>query len=77
MYETGLSVPQNYEESSLWYSKATKNDMDIAQNNLGILYINGLGVSRDYKIATKLFKRASKHDLPEAWNNLAYMYLTV
>src|SRR6266567_4415080 len=46
----------------------------VAQNNLGLMYLNGKGVARDYGKAFALFEQAAKQG--DAWgiNNLGGLY---
>ena len=46
----------------------------MAQNNLGILYLNGKGVGRDVNAAFKLFEQAASQGDGWGLNNLGGMY---
>ena len=47
----------------------------IAQNNLGVLYLQGRGVHKDLGAARVWFERAAAHKLPGAMHNLGMLYL--
>ncbi len=47
----------------------------IAQNNLGVLYLQGRGTQRDYGYARVWFERAAQRGLAGAMYNLGIMYL--
>ena len=53
---------------------ATRDD-PVAQNNLGVLYLNGDGVPRDYALARSWFEKAAALDLAGAMFNLGMVYL--
>lgn len=47
----------------------------IAQNNLGVLYLQGRGVPKDLGAARVWFERAAAQKLPGAMHNLGILYL--
>ena len=46
----------------------------MAQNNLGLMYLNGEGVPKDPAQAAKWYFRAAELGLAEAQTSLGYMY---
>lgn len=42
-----------------WYLKATKQENDVAQVNIGVLNKNGQGVPQDYAKAAEWFSKAA------------------
>ena len=57
-----------------WYRKAAEGKLAVAQNNLGILYLNGKGVERNVSEAFKLFESAARQGDGWGLNNLGGMY---
>ncbi|MSR14458.1 MAG: sel1 repeat family protein [Gammaproteobacteria bacterium] len=47
----------------------------IAQNNLGVLYLQGKGIGQDYGYARQWFEQAAANGLPGAMHNLGIMHL--
>jgi TPR repeat protein len=47
MYHTGLGVPQDYAEATLWYRRAAEQGNPGCQFLLGFLYSTGRGVPKD------------------------------
>ena len=74
-YETALRewtlVAESEGFSSLLYSK---NDVLLAQHNLGMMYTFGHGVSKNYKTALKWHKLAAEQGNPFSQNSLGQMY---
>ena len=51
-----------------------RRQLAVAQNNLGILYLNGKGVERNVAEAFKLFEQAANQGDGWGLNNLGGMY---
>ena len=74
MYEKGLGVSQDQDESRKWYRlAAAQGDVD-AQFSLGVSYYNGLGVARDFAEALKWFRLAVAQGHVGAQFGLGTMY---
>jgi TPR repeat protein len=41
MYEKGVGVKQNYQDTLKWYTKAAEQGDALAQNNLGLIHARG------------------------------------
>jgi len=57
-----------------YYRMAAEQGNSLAQNNLGVMYIQGRGVPRDDKRAVELFRQGAEQDYEVAQNNFGYMY---
>ena len=68
--------PQDYAEAAKWYRVAADNNVDGAQNNLGLLYEHGRGVPQDYAEAMKWYLKAAVQGDADAQTNLGNMYWT-
>jgi uncharacterized protein len=74
LYENGLGVDQDYQESANWYRRAADQGDAFAQGNLGYLYENGLGVPQNYGTAADWYRRAADQGNSYAQNSLGYLY---
>ena len=74
MYEHGQSVPQDFEQALIWYSKAADQGDPDAQSNLGTMYAKGWGVPQDYAQAVVLYRQAGERGNAGAQSNLGLMY---
>jgi hypothetical protein len=45
--EDGFTALQDFRQAHAWYRRAAEQGSILAQNNLGLLYVNGQGVPRD------------------------------
>jgi TPR repeat protein len=59
IYEQGLGVAQNYDESLHWYRMAADQGDRDAQMKLGYLYWQGRGAPRDQSEALRCFRQAA------------------
>lgn len=73
-YFSGQGVTQNYDEATMWLTKAAKKNYAPAQSKLALCYITGTGVLKDYKKAWELVQKAMKKDNAEAYYIAANMY---
>jgi uncharacterized protein len=48
MYQSGLGVPQRYEDAVAWYRLAADQGLEDGQYDLGVMYFNGQGVPQNY-----------------------------
>ncbi len=62
----GSGVPQDYAEAFRWFGKAAEANLDIAQYNLGIMYLKGVYVEKDREAARKYFTLAAQNGHAEA-----------
>lgn len=61
-----------------WLEKAAKSDCDVAQFNLGILYLSGnqeLSLDKDYSKAVEYFKLAANKGNSDANTGLGFCYM--
>lgn len=70
MYEKGNIGKISYVKAYEWYKKAAKQDYGIAQNNLGLLYLNGHGIDENRQLAKLWFESACKNRCSEGCKNL-------
>lgn len=61
MFQAGLGMEPEYEESLRWLRKAADQGYGRAENYLGAMYRTGRGVERDLEKALRYFKRAMEH----------------
>lgn len=62
----GSGVEQNHAEAFRWFSYAASQNLDIAQYNLGIMYLKGVHVEKDREMAQKYFTLAAQNGHEEA-----------
>lgn len=72
--ETGLLLPQNYEDAVHLYYLAARAKNPVAYNNLAWMYLNGYGVKKDISEAAKWFLKAAKSGVSLAMVNLGNIY---
>ena len=65
---------QDYREAAKWYRFAAEQGDALAQESLGVAYVNGQGVAQDYSEAVKWFRLGAEQGNAEAQNNLGAMY---
>jgi tetratricopeptide (TPR) repeat protein len=66
MYENGLGVKQDFEESLKWYNMAAENGHVLAQYSLACKYQEGEGVNVDTQEAIRWYKKAAQQDFEPA-----------
>ena len=74
LYEGGIEVQRNLEESAKWYRVAAERGFAEAQNSLGSMYQAGEGVPRDYAEAIRWYSLAADQGHAVATKNLGYMH---
>lgn len=74
MYDQGQTVPQDYRQAVIWYTRGAEQGDADAQACLGVLYKEGLGVPQDYQRAIQLYTKAAVQGHAKAQVNLAVMY---
>jgi uncharacterized protein len=62
--------------ATMWLSKAATQGDVIAENALGIMYLNGQGVIADESLAAAWFLKAAEQGHQGAQANLCYLYQT-
>ena len=70
MYEQGDNGDLSYAKAYEWYQKAANQDYGIAQNNLGLLYLNGQGIQENHRLAKRWFTVACENRCSEGCKNL-------
>lgn len=73
-YNKGQGVPQDYEKTVFWYTKAAEQGIAVAQKNLGASYANGQGVPQDYEKAVYWFSKAAEQGNATAQSILGEYY---
>lgn len=75
-FQAGLDAYQKgdyVEAAKQWRPLADQGD-DVAQYNLGLLYLDGHGVPQSVTEAANWFRRAAEQDYAQAQHNLGAMY---
>ena len=67
-------VQQDYNEATMWLTKASKKKYAPAQVSLAYCYLYGAGVMKDYAKAWELANKAANQDHAGAHYLLAQMY---
>ena len=70
----GQGVPQDDEQTVVWFRKAAEQGHAFAQNNLAMMYIAGRGLPQDAEEAAAWYRKAAEQGDPFAQHNLAEMY---
>ena len=66
---------QNDGEAVKWFRRAAEQGSAVAQNNLGVMYLNERGVARDDAETVKWFRQAAGKGNADAQNNLGVMFM--
>jgi len=66
--------PIDYQLAMQWYKKASDQNSERAESNIGYLYENGLGVARDYAHAASWYQVAATAGFPRAQFHLGSLY---
>lgn len=69
----GSGVPKNPAAAFAWFAKAAEQNLDIAQYNLGIMYLKGVYVEKNRDEAKRFFELAAQNGHPEAEKILTKM----
>lgn len=67
----GSGVPKNPAGAFAWFAKSAEQNLDIAQYNLGIMYLKGVYVEKNLDEARRFFTLAMENGHPEAGKILA------
>jgi len=70
----GIAAPRDTPQAARWFLRAAERGHDVAQFNLGLLYLNGNGVPRDAAAAAAWFRRAGDQGYALAQYNLGLLY---
>ena len=75
MYERGIGVSKDEQESVVWYRKAAQQGNSNAQFNLAVMYENGRGAAVDFRQAHHWYRKASAQGDGLAIGNLGMLYM--
>jgi TPR repeat protein len=75
MYERGIGVSKDEQESVVWYRKAAEQGNSNAQFNLGVMYENGRGTAVDFSQAHQWYRKAAVQGDGLAIGNLGMLYI--
>jgi hypothetical protein len=75
MYERGIGVSKDEQESVVWYQKSAEQGNSNAQFNLAVMYENGRGTTVDYYQAHQWYRKAAVHGDGLAIGNLGMLYI--
>ena len=75
MYERGIGVSKDEQESVVWYRKAAEQGNSNAQYNLAVMYENGRGTAVDYYQAHQWYRKAAVQGDGLAIGNLGMLYI--
>ena len=75
-YQVGVLYyqQQKYEEAFKRFQAAANFGHEVAQTNLGVLYMQGMGVERNIPMAIEWFEKAARKGEKKAQFNLASLY---
>jgi TPR repeat protein len=65
---------EDYQNAFLWYSKYADKNNEIAQYNLGDLYMLGKGVEQNYSIGKKWIEKSANQGFAMAEYGLGYIF---
>ncbi|OHB51548.1 MAG: hypothetical protein A2Y10_11810 [Planctomycetes bacterium GWF2_41_51] len=74
MYQLGRSVPKDYNQSIMWYTKAAEQGSAKAQYELGQICENGRGTVQNYIQAFQWYAQAAVQEYAKAQYSLALLY---
>lgn len=66
MYNKGMGVKKDYQESLKWYRLSAKQNNASSQYALGVMTMNGQGISRNYEKGMYWFELSAKNGHAEA-----------
>jgi TPR repeat protein len=75
MYERGIGVGKDEQESVVWYRKSAEQGNSNAQFNLAVMYENGRGTAVDYYQANQWYRKAAVQGDGLAIGNLGMLYI--
>jgi TPR repeat protein len=75
MYERGIGVSKDEQESVVWYRKSAEQGNSTAQFNLAVMYENGRGTAVDFHQAHHWYRKASVQGDGLAIGNLGMLYM--
>ena len=74
IYEKGLTGVRDYGKAVVWYRRAARKGLAIAQSNLAALHYLGRGVTRDFEQAYHWYKAAAEQGDAVGRNGLGLLY---
>ncbi len=75
MYERGIGVSKDEQESVVWYQKSAEQGNSNAQFNLAVMHENGRGTAVDYYQARQWYRKAAVQGDGLAIGNLGMLYI--
>jgi hypothetical protein len=75
MYDSGLGVLKDSDESVRWIRSAAERRYAPAEFSYGLMFDDGDGVAQSYREALKWYMRAASKGNVEAQNNLGVLYI--
>lgn len=75
MYEQGIGVAKDEQQSIVWYEKSAQQGNSNAQFNLAVLYENGRGSAVDFAQANQWYRKAAAQGDALAIGNLGMLYM--
>ena len=75
MYERGIGVSKDEQESLVWYQKSAEQGNSNAQFNLAVMYENGRGTTVDFYQAHQWYRKAALQGDGLAIGNLGMLYM--
>jgi TPR repeat protein len=75
MYERGIVVSKDEQESLVWYRKSAEQGNSNAQFNLAVMYENGRGTAVDFYQAHQWYRKAVVQGDGLAIGNLGMLYI--
>jgi TPR repeat protein len=75
MYEQGIGVSKDEQESLVWYRKSAEQGNSNAQFNLAVMYENGRGTAIDFYQAHQWYRKAALQGDGLAIGNLGMLYI--
>jgi len=75
MYEQGIGVSKDEQESLVWYRKSAEQGNPNAQFNLAVMYENGRGTAVDFFQAHQWYRKAALQGDGLAIGNLGMLYI--
>ncbi len=74
LYDTGLGLEKNVQQSFYWYQQAAFAGIAVAQHNLAVAYARGQGTAADLKKAMVWWTQAAEAGNTDSQYNLGIIY---
>jgi len=75
MFDSGVGVEEDHEQSAMWYEKAAKKGHTDAQYNLAIAYATGEGITQNIKKSIYWMKKSALQGNINSQYNLGLIYI--